>query len=203
MAGCALIAVLIGTEGLRFCADAMEYPLTVSRLERQDHSQANAEAVVVLTGPEEWMLARRRVVVAADTQRRHAIPMLICGEGAAGVEQTLAPASDNAVRWIENTSATTFENGRVCASLLRRSGIRTIFLVTDGYHMRRAAMVFRWQGMAVVPVPSSQLGVAPDGEGQGPGLERSWRRLRNAAHELTGLAWYWLRHTIGASPVGS
>jgi uncharacterized SAM-binding protein YcdF (DUF218 family) len=43
---------------------------------------------------------------------------------------------------VEGTSATTEENAKLVAELMRRSGLKSAILVTSPYHQRRAAMLF-------------------------------------------------------------
>ena len=54
---------------------------------------------------------------------------------------------------LEGRSATTYENARFAAELLRERELRTIVLVTDGWHMPRAAASFRACGLKVIPAP--------------------------------------------------
>ena len=57
---------------------------------------------------------------------------------------------------LEEESRTTRENARFTAQLLRARGIQQVLLVSDGYHLPRARMLFRREGIAVLPVASSR-----------------------------------------------
>ncbi|MEO1171505.1 MAG: ElyC/SanA/YdcF family protein [Myxococcota bacterium] len=52
----------------------------------------------------------------------------------------------------------TVENALLCVPLLRARDVHTLFLVTERYHMRRAARVFRAAAPEIVVVPNP----APD-----------------------------------------
>ena len=56
-------------------------------------------------------------------------------------------------RWLEAQSRDTGENARLLAPLLKRDGIQRIALVTDAWHMPRAATAFESAGLRVSPAP--------------------------------------------------
>lgn len=56
------------------------------------------------------------------------------------------------VRWTERTSNDTLENARNSASILKASGVQTIYLVTHADHMARAQANFEAHGLVVVPL---------------------------------------------------
>ena len=58
------------------------------------------------------------------------------------------------LRWVDDRSRDTGENAERTAALLRPEGIRRIALVTDSWHMPRAAAHFRAQGFDVVLAPT-------------------------------------------------
>jgi uncharacterized SAM-binding protein YcdF (DUF218 family) len=98
--------------------------------------------------------------------------------------------------WVEERSHSTHENAAYSAALLRGKGIRTIVLVTDAYHMRRAAACFRKEGMTVLEAPSDYRSYrgfhALD-------LLPCWQAIawnEDAVHEAIGMAWYWMRGWI-------
>ena len=57
------------------------------------------------------------------------------------------------IRWLEAQSRDTAENARLLAPLLKRDGIQRIALVTDAWHMPRAATAFESAGLRVSPAP--------------------------------------------------
>lgn len=57
-------------------------------------------------------------------------------------------------KWVDDRSRDTAENARNMAGLLLPQGVRRITLVTDGWHMPRAAAEFRRAGFEVLPAPT-------------------------------------------------
>lgn len=150
-------------------------PLTVSALKA-----SKAQAIVVLGGgllpdapeydsaqPNGTTFARLRYGLWLHKQT--GLPVAFTGGlgwagrgGAAGAK----PASEADVveamalqdygvklRWLERQSRDTAENARLLADLLKRDGITHIALVTNSWHMPRAALHFAATGMAVLPAP--------------------------------------------------
>ena len=68
---------------------------------------------------------------------------------------------------LEDRSASTDDNARLTATLLRQRGMRKVLLVTSTVHMPRASLLFRKAGIEVVPVP------VPEGR-LGAGWEERW-----------------------------
>ena len=95
------------------------------------------------------------------------------------------------VKWVEASSRTTAENAAYSAAILKRLDIRTILLVTQAWHMRRAAALFRRAGFTVIPAPTGFATPSP----RGPTLLAylpSAQALALCAvitHEAIGLAW--------------
>lgn len=58
-----------------------------------------------------------------------------------------------ALTWVDHRSRDTRENAWEMARLLRASGVSRVALVTDSWHMPRAAAAFRATGLEVVPAP--------------------------------------------------
>jgi uncharacterized SAM-binding protein YcdF (DUF218 family) len=107
-------------------------------------------------------------------------------EAACGLAESLkVPA---AAIWIENQAHSTEENALYTASLMRAHGWQTAILVTDGYHLYRAALLFRRAGVVVYPSPA-QITAGP----MNP-IERYVRESR----ELIALGWYWGKSAVGS-----
>ena len=93
----------------------------------------------------------------------------------------------------EGRSATTYENARFAAELLRERGLLEVALVTDGWHMPRAAASFRARGLKVIPAPCTLRSANFDGPLSG-WLPSHHALVQNerVLHEWLGLAWYLL-----------
>lgn len=93
------------------------------------------------------------------------------------------------VRWIEPTSNNTRENARYSRALLP-SSIHRIFLVTQVWHLPRAARAFRQAGFDVIPAGTGYHLTRPvepaDFIPQAKALLTSYFAL----HEAIGLIWY-------------
>jgi uncharacterized SAM-binding protein YcdF (DUF218 family) len=171
---------------------------------------AEAEAIVVLSGGAN--LARPETPYptlkhGTYLRTRHAAwlhrnwrprPVLLC----VGAVPDFSPAMQEIIQgagvpdsmiWFEDRSRSTYENAAFAARILREKGIRTVVLVTEAYHMYRAELCFRKQGLDVVPAPcafrSTKWGLRV-----GELLPGSEAILENedALHEWLGLAWYWV-----------
>jgi uncharacterized SAM-binding protein YcdF (DUF218 family) len=96
-------------------------------------------------------------------------------------------------KWIEFSSNTTQENARESAQILRKEGIKTIYLVTHFWHMPRAKAIFKKEGFQVVEAPMgfyqkknfTPLDFYPSSEG--------FQRTRWIFHEILGSLWYRLK----------
>ncbi len=98
--------------------------------------------------------------------------------------------------WMDERSHNTHENAVYGARLLREKGIRKIVLVTEAYHMPRAAACFRKEGLMVIPAACGYRSYHPFHAAQLlPGSEPiAWNE--DALHESLGLIWYWTRGWI-------
>ena len=92
---------------------------------------------------------------------------------------------------VEANSRTTYENAVECRKLLERQGVRKILLVTEAWHMRRALLCFRKQGIEVVPAACHHFATDFDPSAlnflPSPGAADVFR---DVWHEWLGLAWY-------------
>ncbi len=170
---------------------------------------AGAQAVVLLgadvvlqadgrTAPGLLSLERERT--AARLVRATGLPLLVCGgvirKGAAPVAVAMAESlhEDFAVpaRWIEDRSADTFENAGNAARILLPEGIKTVLVVTDQWHMRRALLAFRIAGLRAIPAPVPSAAVRSDWRDFVPYVG-AWMESYYALHEWIGIVWYTLR----------
>lgn len=146
-------------------------------------------------------LTLERLRYAAQLYRVKRLPILVAGGMPGGGSQSEAKLMREVlendysipVAWTETDSLTTWENAANSAPVLRRAGVKRILLVTHAGDLRRAAAVFRQQGLQVIPAGTrfarvqldNPLIFLPDAQSL---VESTW-----ALHEWLGLAWYKLR----------
>jgi uncharacterized SAM-binding protein YcdF (DUF218 family) len=142
-----------------------------------------------------------RVRYAAQLHRVTGKPLLASGgspEGAGVGEamhmrETLQRDFQVPVKWVEDRSRTTLENARLSHALLNAEGIRTIYLVTQAWHMPRARLAFEHAGFTVIPAATTYatrfrvtaLDFVPDAD--------ALRDSSRFFHEIIGIAWYRLQ----------
>jgi uncharacterized SAM-binding protein YcdF (DUF218 family) len=152
---------------------------------------------IVLLGP----LSFERVRAGALLARRTGLPILVSGGRFYASDPSfgglMADSLDHdfhvQARWVEDRSRDTWENARMSADILRAQGIRSIYLVTHAWHMRRAIVAFADTGITVT--------AAPTHFDRMPGLQAvdfvptpgAWQASYYALHEWIGRAWYSLR----------
>ncbi len=143
-------------------------------------------------------LSLERVREAAELYRRTHLPILVSGGETQKGMPTVADIMALSLRqdfqvpvaWVENRSRNTWENATDSAAILRAQGIHSIYVVTHGWHMRRALMSFARTGLRVTAAPT------PLDRGPGPVandfLPRAgtWEVAYYALHEWIGCAWY-------------
>ncbi len=137
----------------------------------------------------------------AALHRRTGLPVLVSGGlideygpslallMAASMEEDFAVP----VRWQESTSQNTWENARNSAAILQAAGIRSVFVVTHAWHMRRALNAFAQTTIAAMPAPvpfSREIDLQPRSF-----IPRAsaWLTSYYGLHEWIGHAWYALR----------
>lgn len=174
----------------------------------------DAQAIVVLASGIQYPTVPRLPVarLGSDTYERcqyaaylhnhgQRLPILVSGRGSPSGPGTPPYAilmQDALARegvaldaiWTEAKSRTTHEGAVFSAELLRQKGITRIVLVTDAYHMWRAELSFRKQGLKVIPAACGYRSVF--------GLHFAdllpgWEPIgfnEDLLHETLGLIWY-------------
>lgn len=151
--------------------------------------------------PDIGALTLQRLRAGALLHRRTGLPILVTGGVlrpgdppiATTMARVLAEEFGTPARWVEDRSATTWENAAFSAPLLAADGIRSAYLVTHAWHMRRGLLAFRHAGFAAQAAPTHYTGPArPDLASFYPSVH-AWADSRLALHEWIGLAWYVLR----------
>jgi uncharacterized SAM-binding protein YcdF (DUF218 family) len=178
-----------------------------------------AQAIVVLSGglqteaPEyggDTAGARTllRLRYGALLAHRFDLPLLVAGgrpdqatrTEAAVMADILANEFAVKVRWQEAQSRTTAENATLSAAILHEVGIRRVVLVTQAFHMPRAARLFRAAGIEVVPAPTNftTTGRSPLGPSDFLPRVSAMQNSYYALHEWLGIVW--LALTVEGSP---
>jgi uncharacterized SAM-binding protein YcdF (DUF218 family) len=96
-----------------------------------------------------------RVAAAAALFHARAAPLVVVSGGTThGAPRAEADALADALReagvpdvLVERGSKTTVENARFTAELLAARGVRRVWLVTQPFHGKRAALLFRREGL--------------------------------------------------------
>lgn len=210
------LAAMAGASGLLVLAMPATGALLMALLERDlprvPAPAAPPEAVVILSaeirvidaartrfdpGPLTW----ERLIAGARLARLARLPVLVSG----GVTQAEAPSLADVMatslaenfnlptRWRETRSRDTWENAQFSAAMLREAGISRVYLVSHGWHLRRAVTAFAQFGITAIAVPVrvspwprwrlDEFVPTPSG----------WNASGRALHEWIGIVWYSLR----------
>ena len=147
-------------------------------------------------------LALDRLRYGALLARESGKPLLVTGGNADGdglseaeaMRVSLARDFGVEVRWLEERSANTRENGLFSAEILLPQGVSRVALVTHAFHMPRAVVAFEAAGFTVLPAPTSYFtGRRPAALIDFLPRYESTRSAGYGLHEWIGLVWYRLR----------
>lgn len=148
-------------------------------------------------GPLTW----ERILAGAQVARTARLPILVAGGPITPNGPTLAGVMATSLtlilntppRWQEEQSRDTWDNARYSAEILKANGVSAIYLVSHGWHLRRATIAFQHFGIRVTAVP-----VRPDPwpdfrlEDFIPSLS-GWTASFYGLHEWIGGLYYQLR----------
>jgi len=139
-----------------------------------------------------------RIRYGAYLHDQTGLPLLVTGGRAQGdnpsegeaMAQALEQSFGVTARWIEIKAANTYGNAENSAAILHPLGIRNIYLVTSGSHMRRAVASFESVGFTVTPAPTN-LAFSPEFSIYSliPSAKSIYASA-TAMHEWSGLVWY-------------
>ncbi|NBS16833.1 MAG: YdcF family protein [Gammaproteobacteria bacterium] len=142
-------------------------------------------------------LVLERVRYAARLHQILDLPILVSGGTASGtvsearaMGEFLEKDYGIRVRWEEGLSKTTRQNATLSAALLKKEGVKGVVLVSQGWHLRRAAREFERQGLKVQAAGTGcETPAEVDVEGFVPDI---WALVRSyeASHEILGFLWY-------------
>lgn len=136
----------------------------------------------------------------AYLHRRTGLPVALSGGGtppefAPGLAEAMRISMERdfaiPVRWVERESRNTFENAREMQRILAAEGVRSAYLVTHAFHMRRSVQAFRAAGFSVVAAPTGGIRRSMDLR-VGDFLPEATALLLSAyaVHEVVGIGWY-------------
>lgn len=149
----------------------------------------------------------RRTVYAAQLSAQTGLPLAVSGGKPNGgvhseavlMKNLLETGLEQRVALVEDASFDTRQNALYTAKALAGRNIRTVVLVTDVFHMPRAALAFEAAGLKVVPAPMHFRASAPlrltDFLPSAEGLDLSRQVLR----EWVAVLWYWVTRAVGVA----
>ena len=211
--GCALLCA--GLAGLVLSAVPLVSNSLIVALEQNlpldPPADAMPQAIVILGGDLlrtaatpyalPGFLTLDRLRTGAALYRRTGLPILVTGGTVQPDRPAIATVMADSLRndfqvpvaWVEDASEDTWENATFSAAILKQHGIRSVYVVTQGWHMRRAVLAFRHTGLVVTAVPTSME--TPFDPIAADFLPRAsaWGWSYYALHEWIGCAWYAIR----------
>lgn len=136
----------------------------------------------------------------ATVYRESRLPVAVTGGPPESGGESMAKLMARALRdfnvpvtWLEEAARNTGENAAYSARLLEPAKVRTIVLVTHGWHMPRARRAFERAGFKVIPAATGLHHRAPPTPAQFRPGAAALRDSELFVHEAIGLAWYRIR----------
>lgn len=162
--------------------------------EYQDHDTVGANTLV-------------RLKYVAYLYNKTHLPVLTSGGAPFGgtpaailMRSTLEQYFHVPVQFVETRSKTTAQNARYTAKILQPLGVNRILLVTQAWHMPRAAILFRQVGFDVMPAPTGFITKSRRNQTflaylpSAPALALS----AHVFHERVGLMWIYAKTLLPA-----
>jgi uncharacterized SAM-binding protein YcdF (DUF218 family) len=205
----------IGLVGLTLLSIPLVPNLLIVALERNlpttPPPDAMPQAIVILGGdllrneatPHNLpgFLTLDRLREGAALYRRTRLPVLVTGGTVQPDRPPVAIIMADSLRndfqvpvtWVEDASRDTWQNAEFSAEMLKARGIRSVYVVTQGWHMRRAMVAFHHAGLIATAVPTSiDTPFDPIPWDLAPRAS-AWQWSYYALHEWIGYVWYSVR----------
>jgi uncharacterized SAM-binding protein YcdF (DUF218 family) len=146
-------------------------------------------------------LTLERLRAGAALHRRTGLPLLVTGGTARSdgppvgllMARSLVEDFRVPVTWTEQQSRDTWENAFDSAAILRGAGIRSVYVVTHPWHMRRALQAFARAGLIATPAPTGLDSALPLYPSDFLPRVGAWQTAFFAMHEWVGRVFYALR----------
>ena len=193
--GCLLAALLHLLGGLLF---VVAFALAAGRFLEAADPPARADAIVVLGGNVDRV--RRGIalyeggfaptVVFSGGQLKDA--GLACSSAQLSLEAALELGLPEGAAVIAPEAQSTYEEALNVHKLVRERGWRSLIVVTDPFHTRRAGRTFR----ALLPGVEVHVSAAPNPDHDPARWWQSERGLLAVINETIKLAYYWLKYGI-------
>lgn len=143
-------------------------------------------------------MSLERLRMGAKLQRATGLPILVTGgpsrhhptSAAELMQQVLTQDFGIEPTWIETRSHSTNENALYSAEILLSQKIRSVYVVSQAWHLRRAIPAFEVAGLAATPAPSSFTHAARVDINAFLPSAKALQRSYYALHEVLGLVWY-------------
>lgn len=100
------------------------------------------------------------------------------------------------VQWAENQALTTWDNAKYSATILKKAGIKRIYLVSHAWHLRRAVPLFEKEGLEVIPAGTGFSSSDSNDIFDWIPNYRAYMETWLALHEWLGILWYKARATF-------
>jgi uncharacterized SAM-binding protein YcdF (DUF218 family) len=143
-----------------------------------------------------------RIEYAVYLHRNTKLPIIVSGGSERGASESEADLMANVLKndfniaasIKEDQSHTTADESQFIAMILKKKHFKTIYLVTDAWHMPRSVYIFKCAGIDVVPAPMGQYIYGPGYAliSYLPNID-ALHASSLAMHEWIGLMWYRMR----------
>lgn len=164
-------------------------------------SQSRGAPGGIIAGIDAGPLTLERLRAGARLARERGLPVLVTGgvpkAGRPSLGAVMARVLERdfatAPKWVESRSRDTWQNAEFSAAMLRRAGVTSVYLVSSGWHLRRALIAFRHFGIAATPAPVRLEPWPEHWAGEFVPTAGAWQRSYWAMHEWIGCLVYWWR----------